>query len=363
MERSVPSGSPTTLEDLGWCAHFARQTDAFEEVIPARIVAHHRGCYRVSTGPSELSVALGGRRAHGSLVALPVVGDWVVVVPPRGDGTGRIERVLARRTWLARKEAGMRAVAQVLAANVDVLLVVEPLDRGPNLRRLERALAMSFEGGVQPVVVLTKSDLCEDPGAAGSCAARVAAGASVHVASALTGEGLPVLRSYLASGRTLALVGPSGAGKSTLINALVGHDVQAVAPVRSADARGRHTTTSRSLWRMPAGGMVIDTPGLRELAPWDVTGGLERAFADVAELAAVCRFRDCRHDGEPGCAVRGAVDEGGLGADRLAALHKLERERTHLRLREALGARRRRRRGERRRGPRWDRPEELDLSW
>jgi ribosome biogenesis GTPase len=304
---------------------------------PLRVLAQHRGRWLVCVGDTpQLLTARARLREHQ-----PVTGDWVLV-----DAGGAISEVLPRAGTIVRRAAGPRTEAQVLAANVDLALVVEPLPE-PNPRRAERLIALAGAGGVPSALVLTKADTATDMVA--SRLARSLGVADSVAVSALHGTGLDLLRLLWRTGQTAVLLGPSGAGKSTLANALLGDDRQATGDVRASDGRGRHTTVTRELLTLPGGALLIDTPGIREVGVWDGTGG---AFADIDALAAGCRFADCRHETEPGCAVRGAVDE-----ERLEAARKLEREqawvddrRAATRAREALGRQRWREERARRRG-------------
>ncbi|WP_242338465.1 MULTISPECIES: ribosome small subunit-dependent GTPase A [Anaeromyxobacter] len=264
-------------------------------------------------------VVPGRLRAEG---VLPVVGDFVVATPAP-DRT--VTRVLERRTWLSRNVAGGATAEQVLAANVDVVFVVQGLDEGSNPRRLERTLAAVYSGGAEPVIVLTKPDRAEDLASALAEARAAAPAVDVEVASGLTGEGVAALAARLRPDRTGVLVGPSGAGKSTLTNALLGREAQRTAPVRAADDRGVHTTSARELFLLPGGGALVDGPGIRELRLWDA-GGLDATFEDLAAIAARCRFRDCSHAAEPGCAVREAIAGGRLDAARVESHRKLALE-------------------------------------
>ena len=265
-------------------------------------------------------VAVPGRlRAEG---VPPVVGDFVVA-SPGPDRT--VTRVLERRTWLSRNVAGGATAEQVLAANVDVVFVVQGLDEGPNPRRLERTLAAVHAGGAEPVIVLTKPDRAEDLAAALAEARAAAPAVEVEVASGLTGEGVAALAARLRPDRTGVLVGPSGAGKSTLTNALLGREAQRTAPVRASDDRGVHTTSGRELFPLPGGGALVDGPGIRELRLWDASG-LDATFEDLAAIAARCRFRDCSHGAEPGCAVREAIADGRIDAARVESHRKLALE-------------------------------------
>ncbi len=265
-------------------------------------------------------VVIPGRlRAEG---LLPVVGDFVVASP---GSVRTVRRVLERRTWLSRNVAGGATAEQVLAANVDVVFVVQGLDEGVNPRRLERTLAAVHAGGAEPVIVLTKPDRVEDVAAALAEARAAAPAVEVEVASGLTGEGVDALAARLRPDRIGVLVGPSGAGKSTLTNALLGREAQRVAPVRASDDRGVHTTSGRELFPLPGGGALVDGPGIRELRLWDASG-LDAAFEDLAAIAARCRFRDCSHGAESGCAVRAAIADGRIDAARVESHRKLALE-------------------------------------
>lgn len=242
----------------------------------------------------------------------PATGDWMVA------SRDRVLRILPRRTAISRKRPGEATREQVLAANVDVLLIVSGLDHDLNPRRLERYLAMALASRADPVFVLNKADLCSDPGAAIGAVRAVASGYPVIVCSALEHAGVDAVRDLIGRGQTAAMVGSSGAGKSTMLNALLGADAQLTAGVRESDSRGRHTTTHREMFRLPGGGVLLDQPGLREIQLWTDSASVEGAFPDVAERARLCRFRDCSHSGEPGCAVEGTVE-----LARLASYRKL----------------------------------------
>ncbi len=289
---------------------------------PGRVVAEHRGSLRVATASSERSAEIAGRLrfAADSRHDLPVTGDWVAIDGPV------VRAVVDRRSRFARRDPG--GGEQLLAANVDVAFVVTSLNRDFNLRRLERYLAMIWSSGARPVVLLGKADLAPDRDERLAEVAQVAVGATTIAVSVPLALGIDEVRRQLPPRATAAFLGSSGVGKSTLINALAGQPVMAIGDVREADDRGRHTTTHRQLLTLPGGWLVIDTPGLRELGLTDesAAGGLDRTFADVDDLATECRFADCRHASEPGCAVRTAIADGRLGADRLASRRKLERE-------------------------------------
>jgi len=317
------------LRELGWDLSFEESFRAAAgDGVPARVAAASRGLYRLLGEDGEWLAEAAGRLRHEAAGqgGLPAVGDWVAAAPRPAEGHATIVGVLPRRTDLVRKAAGRTVEAQVLAANLDAVLVVAALDRRLNRRRLERYLALAWESGALPVVVLSKADLAADAPGARAEVERLAPGVPVVVSSAPAGCGLPELAAAIGRGRTAALVGPSGVGKSSLLNALLGEEAQRVGAIRATDGRGRHTTTARELLVLPQGGVVIDTPGLREIQLWDAEDGLERAFEDLDELARGCRFRDCRHRGEPGCAVRRAIEEGALASERLDNHRKMEAE-------------------------------------
>ena len=255
---------------------------------------------------------------------LPAVGDWVSIEPIDGK-QAVIREIEPRRSAFVRKVAGFESDAQIVAANVDVVFVVEPLDPGPNVRRIERYLTVAWESGAMPVVVLTKSDIGEDVADSLASVESSAPGVDVHAVSAVTGDGLDGLRAYLENGSTAATLGPSGAGKSSLINALAMAEVMATNEIRW-DGKGRHTTTHRELVDIPSGGSIIDTPGMRELQLWEGDDGIDRSFSDIAAFAEQCKFRDCAHESEPGCAVKAALDSGELSAERYANYCKQLRE-------------------------------------
>jgi ribosome biogenesis GTPase len=294
---------------------------------PARVVRTIRGHVWVASESGVTRVAPVGNLPGADEAALsPVVGDWVVVRSGDDESPPVVEAVLPRSSQIVRKGTGRAAVGQVLAANVDIVFIVEAVEGGPDLRRVERELALAWEGGATPVVVLSKADLADDGPADVAAVSAVAPGADVRLESAETGEGFDDLLAYTQENRTIAVIGPSGAGKSTLINRLVGGDIQKVGEVRAVDGKGRHTTVTRDLVPMPGGGVLVDTPGLRTVAMWGDEGGVETTFSDIAALAAMCRFDDCAHEAEPGCAVIAALEDGRLDPDRYAAYLALRGE-------------------------------------
>jgi len=312
-----------SLQNLGWCEFFEKQWRQKQETgfARARVSEENRGLYKIISENGECWAELRGRLRHEAVLRemLPAVGDWVLVEEHGARAT--IHFIFERRSKFSRKSAGKKTEEQIVAANVDTVFLVSSLNREFNARRIERYLTLAWESGARPVVVLNKADLCENVAQLCNAAEEVAAGVRTIVASIVTGEGIERLRELVQSGGTTALLGSSGVGKSSLINAILGKEIQSTSEIRENDDKGRHTTTSRQLIIVPGGGVLLDTPGMRELQLWDAGEGIARAFADVADLAEQCRFRDCSHKNEPGCAVREAMDE-----DRLANYHKLLRE-------------------------------------
>jgi ribosome biogenesis GTPase len=340
------------LSRLGWDDTLASAYDRFDrpDAAPGRVLRADRGVCTVLDATGVTRASLGGGvllDAAKDPAGLPSAGDWVVL-RHWPDRRVTIECVLPRRTALIRRTADKDSTGQVLAANMDTVAVVEPIHPEPDDARIERLLALAWESGAKPLLVLTKSDTSSDPLAVARQLAELAPGVPVLPVSVLQDQGLASVRAYAAEGRTLALLGRSGAGKSTLVNALAGTPVMPVQQIRDADGKGRHTTAYRNLVLLPSGGFVIDTPGIRGVGLLDTAGGLDHAFADIAELSSRCRFDDCRHDREPGCAVTAALADGTLTARRLASWRKLRHEvdvesaRKAARLTGAAGHRRRR---------------------
>jgi len=318
-----------SLHALGWNSRWEETFTPYRDrgLEAARVAREDRGRYLLLHAAGARPAELAGRLRHEAQgrAELPAVGDWVAM--RSGDGElGVIAAVLPRASAFVRKVAGETTEEQVVAANVDTVFLVAGLDGDLNLRRIERYLAAAWESGAEPVVVLNKADLVEDLEARVVEVESVAPGVPVIAVSALAHQGLEGLGSWLAPGRTVALLGSSGVGKSTLLNALLGEERQDTGAVRADDSRGRHTTTRRELVPLPGGALLLDTPGMRELQLWGGEESLAGTFPDVTELASDCRFRDCRHEGEPGCAVRAAVESGVLDATRLDSWHKLQRE-------------------------------------
>jgi ribosome biogenesis GTPase len=318
------------LTALGWDARFAAGYARFDraEHRPARVTRVDRGVCALLAADGAARAGLGGpllAEAARDPLGLPCAGDWVVL-RSWPDQRTTIEAVLERRSAIVRATAGGQSHGQVLAANLDFAAVVEPMDPMPDPGRIERLLALAWTSGAAPLVVLTKADVVRRAERVAAQVSDLAPGVPVLVVSARTGAGLARLRPMIAPGRTLGLLGRSGAGKSTLVNALAGTTVMATQAIRRADGRGRHTTTYRALIPLPGGGLVLDTPGLRGVGLQGGAGGVDLAFADVDALAARCRFADCRHEQEPGCAVREALATGELSGRRLDSWRRLHRE-------------------------------------
>lgn len=322
-----------SLPAMGWDSFFQRHLDDLDEYEcqPARVVGTRKNSFHVSQGKGEWLATVSGRLSHRTDGVYPVVGDWVLVRDTL------ITEVMPRKNALYRGAAGTHgkpdsapAKAQVIASNIDTVFVVCGLDRDYNLRRIERYVTLVYNCGLNPAVILTKADLHEDTHRYADEVAAVTFGIPLHVVSADDAEGLDQLAAYLAPGQTVTMIGSSGAGKSTLVNRLYGRPIQATGQVRKITGKGKHTTTNRDLIIMPQGGMVIDNPGIREIAFWDDDGGIQHAFPEIESLAGECRFSDCSHMHEPGCRVKRAVSEGNISQDRLESYHKMSRELTYL---------------------------------
>ena len=335
----------TTMEDLGWDEAWAATFEPHraEGLNPGRVTIQHRGAYVLATEEGEIWSELPRRllREAESGGLVPAVGDWVGWRPEASGDRAFVEVVLPRRSAFSRNAAWTETREQVVATNVDVVFLVQAVPDDFSVRRLERYLATAWDSGATPAVVLTKIDLVDDVAPYVAEVEQVAFGVPVYAVSNATGEGLDELRAQLAPGRTFALLGSSGIGKSTIVNRLAGEELLATQDIRR-DGRGRHTTSHRELVLLPGGGIVLDTPGMRELQLWSVDDGLEQTFSDVEEIAAECRFADCAHQSEPGCAVGAALASGRLSTERWDSYCKLQRELQALHVRMDVRARRER---------------------
>jgi ribosome biogenesis GTPase / thiamine phosphate phosphatase len=333
------------LEDYGWSPFFQEhfQTIQLPDSVPARVISESKGSFRIYCPYGEFTATISGKMRYEASAEnrYPAVGDWVALKPLINEQKGIIHAVLPRKSKFSRKTAGGRTVEQIVSANVDTVFIVSGLDGGRNfnLRRIERYLTLAWSSGAIPVIVLNKVELCRDVDFYLRSAGTIAPGVSVHAVSAREQIGLDALRSYLTKGSTATFLGSSGVGKSALINALLGIEKLDTGAVREDDRMGRHTTTSRQLIILPGGGIVIDTPGMREIQMWAGEEDLQGSFSDIEMLAQQCRFRDCSHNVESGCAVTAAINRGELEPARLASYRKLQKELSFLASREEHGAR------------------------
>ncbi len=324
------------LSELGWDAFFEEgfQQHRDDGLIPARIGREDRQMYLLLSEKGELTGRVSGRFSHeaSSKGAFPGVGDWIAARKLPDEQKATIHAILPRKSCFARQPPGGRTEEQVVAANVDTVFIVGALDGGRsfNPRRMERYLALAWESGANPVLVLNKVDVCPDVDATIRETETIAFGVPIHPVSATECIGIELLQGHLQKGQTAALLGSSGVGKSALVNALLGTDRQATGAVRADDLRGRHTTVRRELILLPEGGIIIDTPGMRELRMWGDEHSVADTFSDVEDLSTQCRFRDCRHQREPGCAIHRAIGQGVLDAGRFDSYLRLQREMAHL---------------------------------
>ncbi|HEX7475276.1 MAG TPA: ribosome small subunit-dependent GTPase A [Dehalococcoidales bacterium] len=340
MNIDINDYQPRGLENFGWNLFFQEHFEALKipDAVPARVVSESKGSFQVYSQHGVLTATISGKMRYqaGEEKQYPAVGDWVVVKPLVNEQKGIIHAVLPRRSKFSRKVAGERTEEQIVSANIDTVFIVSGLDGGRNLnlRRIERYLTLAWNSGATPVIVLNKVDLCPDVDIYIRSVEDIAPGVSIHPVSARQRTGLDALRKYLTIGSTAAFLGSSGVGKSALINALLGVEKQETGEVREDDRMGKHTTTKRELILLPGGGIVIDTPGMREIQMWAEEDDLQGTFHDIDVLAKRCRFSDCSHNVESGCAVIAAIDQGDLDPARLESYRKIQKELIYLASRE-----------------------------
>ncbi|MGQ4649969.1 ribosome small subunit-dependent GTPase A [Lyngbya aestuarii] len=321
-------------ELLGWDSSFANspESDWPEGYTFGRVALEHKNTYILYTEQGELPAEVTGKMRYRASLRqdFPAVGDWVVIHIRETEKRATIHAVLPRKSKFSRKTVGTKTEEQIIATNVDTVFLISGLDQDFNLRRIERYLILVWESGANPVIVLNKADLCDDFEKRREAVESIAFGVPIIVLSALNNQGLEALTPYLKKGQTVALLGSSGVGKSTLTNQLAGKALQAVQSVRQGDDKGRHTTTHRELVILPSGGLLVDTPGMREIQIWASNDSLEDTFTDIEELVLQCRFHDCQHDGEPGCAVQQAIEQETLDYRRFLSYQKLQKELAYL---------------------------------
>ena len=323
-----------SLAQLGWNSEFeihfkAHASQGYEA---GRVVSEQKQTYRLLTLGGEVLAQVSGKMRFQAAAReeFPAIGDWVLISVHEGGQRATIHGILPRQSKFARKTAGTETKEQIVAANIDTIFLVNALNYDFNVRRMERYLTLAWESGARPVIVLSKADLCTEVAERLAEVEAIALGVPVHVISSLTGVGLDQLLSYLQVGKTVAMLGSSGTGKSTMLNYLYGQEIQKVQAVRHGDDRGRHTTTARELVVLPQGGLIIDTPGMRELQLWGTESGLQDSFGDVEDLARLCRFSNCQHEQEPDCAVQSAIQSGLMDQARFDSYLKLKKELSYL---------------------------------
>jgi ribosome biogenesis GTPase / thiamine phosphate phosphatase len=337
QEAQLPKEALTTLRALGFSSHYEKQFKRLADtsLIPARVAIEHKNRYVLYSHEGELSAELAGKMRFNAY-DLPAVGDWVGV---RTDGESAIiHHLFERRTKFSRVAVGGAGEEQIVAANIDTVFIVVGLDQNFNVRRTERYLVLAHESGADAVIVLNKADVAEGLDEKLEAIADVSGNAPIIAVSALTGENIERLRAYTQEGQTIALMGSSGVGKSSIINALLGDPRQEVSHVSDSNAKGRHTTTHRELVKLPDGGLIMDTPGMRELQLWSTEESLDESFSDIVEIADECHFSDCSHETEPGCAIQSALSSGDLEPGRWKSYQKLQREIRHFETRNDIHA-------------------------
>ena len=327
------------LIKFGWNKYFENEFKSSKEqgFIPARIAVENKERYLIYTNRGIFPAEVTGRLLYSaaSPADLPKVGDWVSILFFGDEKKGIIHNILKRKTKISRKSADRKTEEQIIAANIDKSFIVQSLDSNFNLQRLERYITMSIEGGVQPVIILNKIDLVQNPNKFKIAVDAIAGDFKIILTGALSGEGIQKISSSISEGETVVLIGSSGVGKSTIINKLIGEEVQKTQRLSGYAGKGKHTTTKREMILLPSGGILIDTPGMRELAVWKSESGFDETFSDIEELSRKCKFKDCRHETETGCAILQAISSGSLDERRLMNYKKLQKELFYLYERDA----------------------------
>jgi ribosome biogenesis GTPase len=322
------------LHSMGWTPFFEQAFEPFQKegFSAGRVALEHKNMYRIYTGEADLLAEVSGKLRHlaSAREDYPAVGDWVVLSERPDEQRATIHAILPRKSKFSRKVAGSVTEEQIIAANVDTVFLVMAMNQDFNVRRMERYLVLAWESGAKPVIVLSKADLCENPAELLSELEAVAMGVPIYMISSTENRGIDQLAAYVCEGQTAALLGSSGVGKSTLINRMYGVDILETGAIRTDDDKGKHTTTHRELVVLPGGGLLIDTPGMRELQLWDASEGLSSSFQDIEDFAAACFYQDCKHQKEPNCAVKQALDDGSLDAERYNSFVKLQKELAYL---------------------------------
>jgi ribosome biogenesis GTPase len=331
------------LNILGWNETYE---DVFQEYknqgyVAGRVFAEYKSFYKVIYEGGEILAEISGKLLHGAEMQqdFPAVGDWVAISPRQSENRGTIHHVLPRKSKFSRKVAGTNTREQIIAANIDTVFIVNSMNNDFNPRRMERYLLLAWESGANPVIVLSKSDLCENLDEIRAEAEAVALGAPVHAVSTYMNSGIEELKKYFKVGHTVALMGSSGVGKSSIINYFLGEEIMKVQELRGDGQKGKHTSTHREMFVLPEGGLIIDTPGMREIQLWDANEGLSEAFEDIEAVASNCFFKNCKHEGEPGCTVREAIENGIIEEKRLESYKKLEKELYYLEKKQSNAAR------------------------
>lgn len=315
---------------LGWNEAYQNAFEEFKNqgYVPGRVFAEYKNFYKVLYEGGELLAEISGKLLHGTELQqdFPAVGDWVAISPRPKENRGTIHYLLPRKSKFSRKVAGTNTREQIIAANIDTVFIVNSMNNDFNPRRIERYLLLAWESGANPVIVLSKSDLCENLEEIRAEAEAIALGVPVHAVSTYMASGIEELKQYFKEGKTVALLGSSGVGKSSIINYFLGEEMMKVQELRGDGQKGKHTSTHREMFVLPEGGLIIDTPGMREIQLWDANEGLSEAFEDIESVAASCFFKNCKHEGEPGCNVREAIENGIIEVERLESYKKLEKE-------------------------------------